>query len=58
MAVNDDFQILIEETLRTRPRRATIGGIVIHVSDLQVRVEVGTDVGYVATVVESLRSRC
>lgn len=34
------------------------GSVVIHVSDLRVHVEAGTDVAYVAALVEALRSRC
>jgi Transposase len=33
-------------------------GIVIHVASLQVRVEPGTDVAYVASLIEAIRSRC
>jgi hypothetical protein len=32
--------------------------IVIHVADLQVQVESGTDVAYVASLVAAIRSRC
>lgn len=32
--------------------------ITIAVSDVEVRVEVGTDAGYVATLVAHLRSQC
>jgi hypothetical protein len=31
---------------------------VIGVADLQLRVEVGTDVDYIRALVEALRSRC
>jgi transposase-like protein len=34
------------------------GAVVIHVSDLRMHVEAGTDVAYVAALVEALRSRC
>jgi hypothetical protein len=37
---------------------ATAHGIVIHVANLQVHVETGTDVAYVAALTEALRSRC
>lgn len=33
-------------------------GIIIQVASLQVHVEPGTDVGYVAALIEALRSRC
>jgi hypothetical protein len=33
-------------------------GIAIHVAGVQVHVETGTDVAYVAALVEALRSRC
>jgi hypothetical protein len=32
--------------------------VVIGVADLQVRVEVGTDVDYIRALVDALRSRC
>ncbi len=33
-------------------------GVVIHVAGLAVQVETGTDVAYVAALIEALRSRC
>jgi hypothetical protein len=33
-------------------------GIAIHIAGVQVHVETGTDVAYVAALVEALRSRC
>jgi len=32
--------------------------VVVAVADLEVRVAVGTDIGYVACLVAELRSRC
>jgi hypothetical protein len=40
------------------PEPAAAHGIVIHVANLQVHVEAGTDVAYVATLLEAIRSRC
>jgi hypothetical protein len=37
---------------------AVAHGVVIHVAGLQVHVEPGTDVAYVASLVEAIRSRC
>ena len=38
--------------------RPAVAAIVIHVAGLQVHVEPGTDVAYVASLLEALRSRC
>ena len=34
------------------------GAVHIRMADLDVRVEIGTDLGYVAALVEALRTRC
>jgi hypothetical protein len=39
------------------PPRAP-NAIVIHIADVQVRVEIGTDVEYVRALVDALRLRC
>ena len=37
---------------------ASSGAVRIGIADLDVRVEVGTDIGYVAALVDALRARC
>ena len=39
-------------------RAALSAEVVVAVADLEVRVAVGTDIGYVACLVAELRSRC
>jgi len=50
---------LAERASSTSVARASAAtGLVIAVADVEVRLAVGTDVGYVACLVAELRSRC
>ena len=50
--------LLLPVVLRTAPPAAIPDHIELHVCDVIVRVAVGTDVTYVATLVASLRAGC
>ncbi len=48
--------VTVSSSISTAPSAAR--GIVIHLARVQVQVETGTDVAYVAALIEALRSRC
>jgi hypothetical protein len=56
-ATSSDITLLPVEVIAPVAPRAS-SSIVVEVADVEVRVAIGADVGYVAALVAELRSRC
>lgn len=57
-APSQDVQLVPVEVVGPPIPEPSISAVVLAVAGMELRVEVGTDVGYVAALVASLRARC